>query len=346
VAGVRAARAVVADLDGQRAVGPFDDDVDRGGLRVLGRVGERLGGDVVRGRLAAAREPVVGAQLDPDRQRRAPGQRADRRAEPGLGQDGRVQAAGQVPDLLARGGQPVVDLVHLGAQVGRDPVAEVAHQERQGDQVLLHAVVQVSFELAAHLVAHGQDPPARGGQLGRELLDLSLPPGGLLGVPFGLLPQLPFPGRLLPVQPADPGAERRDRDDQHHRGLHALGAADAELVVRGGEEVVEGQRGAHRRRHAQQPLAPGQRARRHGQQDQGDQHVAHVGPQRGQRERQQHRHDEGSGQPDRLPQPGSHALMMTSCQYPLPGHQMYSYLQCGNQGRAGRLGVCHSSASS
>jgi len=47
--GVGAADAIIADLDGQRAVGPFDEDVDRGGCRVLGGVGEGLGGDVIRG---------------------------------------------------------------------------------------------------------------------------------------------------------------------------------------------------------------------------------------------------------------------------------------------------------
>jgi hypothetical protein len=48
--GVGAADAIIADLDGQRAVGPFDEDVHRGGCRVLGGVCEGLGGDVIRGR--------------------------------------------------------------------------------------------------------------------------------------------------------------------------------------------------------------------------------------------------------------------------------------------------------
>jgi hypothetical protein len=43
-----------------------------------------------------------------------PGQRADGRPEAGLAQDRRMQAAGQVTELLQRTGQPVAYLVHIG----------------------------------------------------------------------------------------------------------------------------------------------------------------------------------------------------------------------------------------
>ena len=76
-----------------------------------------------------------------------------------------MQAAGQVPELLERAGQPVAYLVHIGADVGRRPVADTAQHERQGHQVLLDAVVQIPFDPAAHLIAHGEDPAAGGGQL-------------------------------------------------------------------------------------------------------------------------------------------------------------------------------------
>ena len=187
-----------------------------------------------------------------------------------------MQAAGEVPELLERVGQPVAYLVHIGADVGRRPVADTAQHERQGHQALLDAVVQIPFDPAAHLIAHGEDPAAGGGQLGRELLDLPLPFGQLPGVPFGLFPQFPFPCRLLAVQPADPGAECRDRRDQRDRGHYALGAADGELVVRHRKEIVEGQRSARRSHQAQQQLSPGHGGRRDRQQDQGDQHVVHV----------------------------------------------------------------------
>ena len=229
-----------------------------------------------------------------------------------------MQAAGEITELLERAGQPVTYLVHIGADVARRPVADTAQQERKGHQVLLDAVVEIPFDPAAHLVADGEDPAAGGGQLSRELLDLPLPFGQLLGVPFGLFPQFPFACRLLPVQPADPRAERRDRRDQRDRGHYALGAADGELLVRHRKEVVEGQRGARRRHQAKQKLSPGHGGRRDRQQDQGDQHVAHVVAQREQRERQQHRHDQGHGKPDPLPEPGFHHNIMPSCLHGVP----------------------------
>jgi hypothetical protein len=99
-----------------------------------------------------------------------------------------MQAAGEITELVERAGQPVTYLVHLGADIGRRPVADTAQHERQGHQVLLDAIVQIPFDPAAHLIAHGEDPAAGGGQLGRELLDLPLPFGQLLGVPLGLFP--------------------------------------------------------------------------------------------------------------------------------------------------------------
>src|ERR1700728_1612101 len=53
---VGTADAVIPDLDPQRAPGLLDEDVHRRGARVLGGVGEGLGGDVVGGDLAGTRE--------------------------------------------------------------------------------------------------------------------------------------------------------------------------------------------------------------------------------------------------------------------------------------------------
>src|SRR5450755_4271635 len=86
-----------------------------------------------------------------------------------------MQAAGEITELVERAGQLVTYLVHIGADVGRHPVADTAQHERLGHQSLLDAVVQIPFDPAAHLIAHGEDPAAGSGQLGRELLDLTLP---------------------------------------------------------------------------------------------------------------------------------------------------------------------------
>jgi hypothetical protein len=165
---------------------------------MLGGVGEGLGGDVIRGRFAGAGEPAVDAPAPgPGAVSAGPARGWTVRGRPRRGWPD--AAAGEVTELHERAGQPVTYLVHIGADVGRRPVADTAQHERQGHQVLLGAVVQIPSDPAAHLIAHGEDPAAGGGQLGRELLDLPLPFGQLLGVPFGLLPQFPFPCRLLPV---------------------------------------------------------------------------------------------------------------------------------------------------
>ena len=53
-AAARAAAPVVADADVQRALGAVHPDVDGGGVRVLGNVGQRLGHSVVGGDLRRA----------------------------------------------------------------------------------------------------------------------------------------------------------------------------------------------------------------------------------------------------------------------------------------------------
>ena len=87
----------------------------------------------------------------------------------GLDEDGRMQPAAEVPDLPARSGQFVARLVHIGLYVRRDPVADIAQHQRQGDQPLLGAVVQVPLDPAAGLVAGRDNPGPGGGQLGLRL---------------------------------------------------------------------------------------------------------------------------------------------------------------------------------
>jgi hypothetical protein len=74
---------------------------------MLDGVGEGLGDHVVRGRLGFCGHAVVRVQVQPDRERGALGQHVQRAAEPGLDQDGRVHATGQVTDLVERLGQDI-----------------------------------------------------------------------------------------------------------------------------------------------------------------------------------------------------------------------------------------------
>jgi hypothetical protein len=57
--GVGATDAAVVDLDHQAAVAAAGADGDGGGLGVLGRVGQRFGGDVVGGLFDPGREPAA-----------------------------------------------------------------------------------------------------------------------------------------------------------------------------------------------------------------------------------------------------------------------------------------------
>jgi hypothetical protein len=67
--GVGPADAVVADFDLQAAVASSGADGDRRGPGVLGRVGQRLRGDVVGGLLDLGREPVGRSRGDRRRDR-------------------------------------------------------------------------------------------------------------------------------------------------------------------------------------------------------------------------------------------------------------------------------------
>ena len=65
--GIDAADAVVADLERQDTVVVRGDQLDDVRVGVLGDVRERLGGDVVGGRLDRRRQPLVEPHVDVDR---------------------------------------------------------------------------------------------------------------------------------------------------------------------------------------------------------------------------------------------------------------------------------------
>ena len=170
-------RAVVADTDPQHvaavALGSgVDLDVDDGGVRVLGRVGQRLGHQVVGGHLDRLGQPPVDADGQLDRDGGAAGQGLERRAQPALGEDRRVDAAGQLAQLVQRAGQPGGQVAQLGGQLASLGRHRRLHRglrgarlQGQGDQALLGAVVQIPLEASAGLVGGGHDPRPGGGQL-------------------------------------------------------------------------------------------------------------------------------------------------------------------------------------
>ena len=136
---------------------------------MLSRVGQRLGNYVVRRHLHRRRIPGASLDVQLDRNRGAPGQRAQRRPEAALGQDRGVDSARYLAELILNRGQLVGDSTDavpeaLGAPAGTDLLSQ-AEFERQGDEPLLGSVMEVPLDPPAGCVRGGHDPSARLGQL-------------------------------------------------------------------------------------------------------------------------------------------------------------------------------------
>jgi hypothetical protein len=117
---------------------------------VPGDVGKRLGRREVRRVLGLARQPPGQGRIDRDRERCLVGELAEGRRQPEVGEDLRLDAVDQVPQvghqlpgLLVRGGHGLRG--RPGRQV--EPGQPELHGER--DQLLLGAVVQVTLDAAA-----------------------------------------------------------------------------------------------------------------------------------------------------------------------------------------------------
>ena len=148
----------------------------RPGVGVLGRVGHRLAGHVVRGRGQVVRQRRR-VDVQPDRDRQRPGQPGQGGVQPVV-QAGRPQPVRDLPQLGDRGGQlghrPVQHAVHID-RPGPYCICAIRNAMPSDDQPLLRAVVQVPFQADPFGVAGLHDPgPAvphlaqRGGQFGPQ----------------------------------------------------------------------------------------------------------------------------------------------------------------------------------
>src|SRR5919197_56652 len=98
-----AADAVVGDLDDGGAVRARDPDGDRARVRVLSHVRERLRDDVEGGGLDRRRQPLaVERRVHLDRDGRAADQGLESGLEAAVGEDRRVDAAGELAELRQR----------------------------------------------------------------------------------------------------------------------------------------------------------------------------------------------------------------------------------------------------
>ena len=183
----------------QEAADRLDVDVGHRRPGVLGGIGQRLGHDEVRSHLDPLRQAGLDVDLELHGDRRPTGERLESGREPSLRQDRRVDAAGQLPELVERAGQAVR---HAGQRplrldlMWRHSFLGGAQLQAQRDQALLDAVVEVAFDAAARLVGGGDHAGAGGGELGpahgvrdgggHELREAHDPGLGIVGKRLGL----------------------------------------------------------------------------------------------------------------------------------------------------------------
>ena len=80
-------------------------------------VRQRLGDDEVRRRLHRRRRALVQLDVEPDRERRARDERRERRVEPAVGEDRRVEPAREVAQLGDRALELLVGVTHQHARL-------------------------------------------------------------------------------------------------------------------------------------------------------------------------------------------------------------------------------------
>ena len=125
---IGAADAVVGDVT---VAAPFERATltrRAGRVRVLGDVRDRLGDDVVRRRLDRRRQPLVRERVDSTGSGARAASGVQRRAEPALGEDDGVDAAGQLAQLVEpagevglRGGQQLAGACGSLVELARRP---------------------------------------------------------------------------------------------------------------------------------------------------------------------------------------------------------------------------------
>ena len=131
--------------------------------RVLGGILQGLEAAEVDGSLDLGGEPSLDLGLQADVERTAIGSRSQRLDHATVAQQRRVDAVGEVAQLLDRvlhvGGQRIEHLGRGRGVVGKE-VLRQSQVHRQRDEVLLRAVVQVAFDLASFSVGGRDDAGA------------------------------------------------------------------------------------------------------------------------------------------------------------------------------------------
>ena len=110
-ANVCTSKPVVADPDVQPVGICHNPHIHHGGTGMFGGVSQCLGHRVVRGELDLLGQPAFDCDLEYDRERRSAGQRLECRTLSAVGQYLRMDAAGDLEQILQHAGQSVRNAV-------------------------------------------------------------------------------------------------------------------------------------------------------------------------------------------------------------------------------------------
>jgi len=155
--------AVIADRDAQRRRIHFHFDLDARRLRVLRGIRQCLGDDVVGSYLDLFRQAVVCSHVELDRNRRPVRERLQRGSKPTFGEDCRMDPERDLTQPVKNGREPLGDVGEVGSMLAhllRRARLRCADLERQGDKLLLRAVVEIALDAPPRRVGGGDDPRA------------------------------------------------------------------------------------------------------------------------------------------------------------------------------------------
>ena len=131
---------------------------------MLGDVRQRLARDEVGRGLDRGREPLR-RRVDRDAHRRAGRQRLEGGGEPALAQKHRMDAAGELAQVLDRALDPdrrVLEyVVDVRVDALREPPPLAGELDAERDELLLQAVVEIAFDAAPLFVGRRDDAGAR-----------------------------------------------------------------------------------------------------------------------------------------------------------------------------------------
>ena len=157
---VRATAPVVANLYTKGTSIGGHRDVDDRGISVLGCVRQRLRDDVVGRHFHRFWKALIRAEIEVDAERRAGNEPLERRRQAVLREPGRMDPEGDLAEVIERRREAVYDAAQLASvllELLGNRRLRRAQREREPNQLLLRAVVEVAFDPAPGRVGRGDD---------------------------------------------------------------------------------------------------------------------------------------------------------------------------------------------